>query len=161
MGSRANVKISPLPRGKERSQNGSVPANEPSESVGPPGPVPHKAGQPQAHAMTRAPFSMAAMLCLQAEEPPAALMATKTVLTEVVAYLRFSTPGTFAPRSCLIPTYALRGFAIFGSLGIMISGLGATVPERRRHEIVTLGIRSILPGTLATRVCGAPAGMLA
>ncbi len=92
----------------------------------------------------------------------AALMATKTVLNEFVAYLRFSTlpPGTFDPRSRLILTYALCGFANFGSLGIMIGGMGAMVPERR-PEIVALGMRSILSGTLATCMSGALAGMLA
>jgi concentrative nucleoside transporter, CNT family len=92
----------------------------------------------------------------------AALMATKTVLNEFVAYLGFSTlpPGTFDPRTRLILTYALCGFANFGSLGIMIGGLGAMVPERR-HEIVALGMRSILSGTLATCMSGGLAGMLA
>lgn len=92
----------------------------------------------------------------------ATLMATKTVLNEFVAYLRFSTlpPGTFTPRTRIILTYALCGFANFGSLGIMIGGLGAMVPERR-HEIVGLGLRSILSGTLATCMSGAIAGALA
>lgn len=90
------------------------------------------------------------------------LMATKTVLNEFVAYLHFSTlpPDTFSPTTRLILTYALCGFANFGSLGIMIGGLGAMVPERR-HEIVALGLRSILSGTLATCMSGALAGMLA
>ncbi|HEY1935749.1 MAG TPA: nucleoside transporter C-terminal domain-containing protein [Acetobacteraceae bacterium] len=92
----------------------------------------------------------------------ATLMATKTVLNEFVAYLRFSTlpPDSFSPHTRLILTYALCGFANFGSLGIMIGGLGAMVPERR-HEIVALGMRSILSGTLATCISGALAGMLA
>jgi CNT family concentrative nucleoside transporter len=92
----------------------------------------------------------------------AALMSTKTVLNEFVAYLNLSTlpPDTFSPRSRLILTYALCGFANFGSLGIMIGGLGAMVRERR-HEIVTLGLRSILSGTLATCMSGAVAGVLA
>ncbi len=91
----------------------------------------------------------------------ATLMATKTVLNEFVAYLNFSAlpPDTFAPRSRLILTYALCGFANFGSLGIMIGGLGAMVPERR-HEVVALGLRSILSGTLATCMSGAVAGLL-
>jgi concentrative nucleoside transporter, CNT family len=91
----------------------------------------------------------------------AMLMATKTVLNEFVAYLRFSTlpPGTFSPRTRIILTYALCGFANFGSLGIMIGGIGAMVPERR-HEIVALGMRSILSGTLATCMSGALAGLL-
>jgi len=91
----------------------------------------------------------------------AMLMATKTVLNEFVAYLDFSTlpPGTFSARTRIVLTYALCGFANFGSLGIMIGGIGAMVPERR-HEIVALGMRSILSGTLATCMSGALAGML-
>jgi concentrative nucleoside transporter, CNT family len=92
----------------------------------------------------------------------AALMATKTVLNEFVAYLDFSRlpPDAFSPRTRMILTYALCGFANFGSLGIMIGGMGAMVPERR-HEIVGLGLRSILAGTLATCMSGAVAGGLA
>jgi CNT family concentrative nucleoside transporter len=92
----------------------------------------------------------------------ATLMGTKTVLNEFVAYLNLSAlpPETFEPRSRLILTYALCGFANFGSLGIMIGGLGAMIPERR-HEVVALGLRSILSGTIATCMSGAVAGMLA
>jgi CNT family concentrative nucleoside transporter len=91
----------------------------------------------------------------------ATLMASKTVLNEFVAYLDFSRmpPDSFAPRTRMILTYALCGFANFGSLGIMIGGLGAMVPERR-HEVVVLGMRSILGGTLATCMSGALAGGL-
>jgi concentrative nucleoside transporter, CNT family len=92
----------------------------------------------------------------------ATLMGTKTVLNEFVAYLNFSAlpRDAFAPRSRLIVTYALCGFANFGSLGIVIGGLGAMLPERR-HEVVALGLRSILSGTLATCMSGAVAGVLA
>src|ERR1700722_1492738 len=92
----------------------------------------------------------------------ATLMGTKTVLNEFVAYLNFSKlpADAFAPRSRLILTYALCGFANFGSLGIVIGGLGVMVPERR-HEVVALGMRSILSGTLATCMSGAVAGVLA
>jgi CNT family concentrative nucleoside transporter len=62
-------------------------------------------------------------------------------------------------RSRLIVTYALCGFANFGSLGILIGGMGAMVPERR-PEIVELGLRSILSGTLATCMSGAVVGLL-
>ncbi len=96
------------------------------------------------------------------ETPAAAmLMATKTVLNEFVAYLDFSRLPVdgFTPRTRMILTYALCGFANFGSLGIMIGGLGAMVPERR-HEVVALGLRSILGGTLATCMSGAVAGGL-
>ena len=91
----------------------------------------------------------------------ASLMATKTVLNEFVAYLNFSQlpPDAFSPRARMILTYALCGFANFGSLGIMIGGLGAMIPARR-HEIVALGMRSILSGTIATCMSGAVAGAM-
>ena len=89
----------------------------------------------------------------------AGLMATKTVLNEFVAYLDFSQmpAAVFSPRTRMILTYSLCGFANFGSLGIVIGGLGAMIPERR-HEVAALGLRSILGGTLATCMSGAIAG---
>ena len=92
----------------------------------------------------------------------ATLMATKTVLNEFVAYLNLATlpPDALSPRSRLIVTYAMCGFANFGSLGILVGGLCAMVPERR-HEFVALGVRSIVSGTLATCTSGAVAGLLA
>jgi CNT family concentrative nucleoside transporter len=91
----------------------------------------------------------------------ASLMATKTVLNEFVAYLNLAgtPPDALSPNSRLILTYSLCGFANFGSLGILIGGLGAMIPERR-EEVVNLGLRSILSGTLATCTSGAIAGML-
>jgi CNT family concentrative nucleoside transporter len=91
----------------------------------------------------------------------ATLMGTKTVLNEFVAYLGLAGSPTDAlsPHSRLILTYALCGFANFGSLGILIGGLGVMVPERRA-EIVGLGLRSILSGTLATCMSGAVIGAL-
>ena len=91
----------------------------------------------------------------------ALLMGTKTVLNEFVAYLGLANlpAAELSPHSRLILTYALCGFANFGSLGIMIGGLGAMVPERRT-EIVSLGLRSILSGTLATCTSGAVIGAI-
>jgi CNT family concentrative nucleoside transporter len=91
----------------------------------------------------------------------AALMGTKTVLNEFVAYVDLARlpPGALDARSRLMMTYALCGFANFGSLGILIGGMGAMVPERR-GEIVALGLRSILSGTFATCMSGAVVGML-
>lgn len=88
-----------------------------------------------------------------------ALMGTKTVLNELLAYLDLShlPAHALSERSRLIMTYALCGFANFGSLGIMIGGLSVMAPERRR-EIVALGIRSIVGGTLATLMTGAVVG---
>ena len=96
------------------------------------------------------------------ETPAAALlMGTKTVLNEFVAYLGLAAlpPDALAPRSRVILTYAMCGFANFGSLGILVGGLGALMPERR-HEVVALGLRSVLSGTIATCLSGALAGLL-
>lgn len=88
------------------------------------------------------------------------LMGTKTVLNELIAYLDLSrvADGALSDRSRIILTYAMCGFANPGSLGIMIGGLGSMVPERR-EEIVALGLRSILAGTLATCMTGAVAAI--
>jgi concentrative nucleoside transporter, CNT family len=90
-----------------------------------------------------------------------ALMGKKTVLNEFIAYLDLARlpEEALSPRSRLILTYALCGFANFGSLGILIGGMGTMVPERR-EEIVSLGLKSILAGTLATCMTGAVVGML-
>ncbi len=90
------------------------------------------------------------------------LMGTKTVLNEFVAYLHLAAaaPGTLGKRTRVILTYAMCGFANFGSVGIMVGGMGAMVPERRA-EIATLGLRSIVSGTVATCMSGALAGVLA
>jgi concentrative nucleoside transporter, CNT family len=68
-------------------------------------------------------------------------------------------PDALDPRSRVIMLYALCGFANFGSLGIMIAGLGTMAPERR-HEVVALGLKSIVSGTLATLLMGAIVGVL-
>ena len=89
-----------------------------------------------------------------------ALLGTKTVLNEFVAYLDFAKQAdAFSEHSRLILIYALCGFANFGSLGIMIGGLGSMAPERKA-EIVQLGMKSILAGTFATCLCGAIVGVL-
>lgn len=89
------------------------------------------------------------------------LMGIKTVLNEFLAYLQLAAleNGTLSERSQMIMIYALCGFANFGSLGIMLGGLGTLVPERRT-EIAQLGLKSILAGTLATMMTGAIVGIL-
>src|ERR1700732_1859239 len=91
----------------------------------------------------------------------AALMGTKTVVSEVVAYLDLAKlPGeALGPNSRLIVTYALCGFANFGSLGILVGGVGAIGPGRRRATNQP-GLRSIVSGTIATCMSGAIAGLL-
>ena len=89
-------------------------------------------------------------------------MGTKTILNEFVAYLDLSRhlpPDALDPRSRLIMTYALCGFANLGSLGIMLGGLTAMAPERRA-DIIALGWRSVVSGTLATMMSGAIVGLI-
>jgi concentrative nucleoside transporter, CNT family len=88
-----------------------------------------------------------------------ALMGLKTILNEFVAYLQLvALPAdALSPRSRLIMLYALCGFANFGSLGIMIGGLATMAPERR-DDVVSLGFKSIVSGTLSTCLIGAIVG---
>ena len=90
------------------------------------------------------------------------LMGTKTILNEFLAFLDLAKlpQGALDPRSRLIMTYALTSFANFGSLGILIGGLGSLAPERR-NEVVNLGMRAVVAGTLATCMTGAVVGILA
>ena len=90
-----------------------------------------------------------------------ALMGMKTVLNEFIAYVEMAKLPADAldPRSRLIMLYAMCGFANFGSLGILIAGLTTMAPQRR-DEIISLGVKSIVSGTLATCLTGAIVGML-
>jgi len=90
-----------------------------------------------------------------------ALMGIKTVLNELIAYLELAKLPADAldPRSRLIMLYAMCGFANFGSLGIMIAGLTVMAPERRA-DIISLGGKSIVSGTLTTCLMGAIVGVL-
>jgi CNT family concentrative nucleoside transporter len=82
-----------------------------------------------------------------------ALIGVKTVLNEFVAYVQLG--GTLAgvhdldPRSIVIATYALAGFANFGSVGIQIGGIGAMAPSRR-EDLSRLGLRAMVAGSIAT-----------
>ena len=87
------------------------------------------------------------------------LLGTKTVLNELVAYLDLARMTELSERSRLLLTYALCGFANFGSLGIMIGGMSTMCPERR-GEIVALGLKSIVAGTLATCLTAATVGLV-
>ena len=89
------------------------------------------------------------------------LLGTKVILNELVAFIQLSQlpPGSLSERSALIMAYSVCGFANFASLGIMIGGIGASVPERRL-EVANLGLKSVLAGTMATCMTGAIAGLL-
>ena len=91
----------------------------------------------------------------------AELMGVKTALNEFLAYLQLIQlpQGVLSERSTYIMIYALCGFANFASVGIMIGGLTALVPTRRK-EIIALSLRSLVAGTLATSMTGAMVGML-
>src|SRR5204863_670695 len=89
------------------------------------------------------------------------LMGIKTILNELIAYVELSKLPSEAldARSRLIMLYAMCGFANFGSLGIMIAGLGTMAPERR-DDVLSIGLKSIVSGTIATCVMGAIVGVL-
>lgn len=92
-----------------------------------------------------------------------ALIGVKTVLNEFIAYQELANAiadGRIGPRGALIASYALCGFANFGSLAILLGGLEALAPERR-SEAAQLGLRSILAGTIATCLTGCLAGLIA
>jgi CNT family concentrative nucleoside transporter len=88
-------------------------------------------------------------------------MGIKTILNEFIAYVELSKlpQDALDSRSRLIMLYAMCGFANFGSLGIMISGLSTLAPERRK-DVISLGLKSIVSGTLSTCLIGAIVGVL-
>ncbi len=93
------------------------------------------------------------------------LLGKKMVLNEFIAYaqmMEWSQPDSgvvLSERSTLILTYALCGFANFGSVGIQIGGIGGIAPERRA-ELALLGIRAMIGGTLAMMMTACIAGIL-
>jgi CNT family concentrative nucleoside transporter len=88
------------------------------------------------------------------------LLGTKTVLNEFLAYQAMTAHAAdLSPQSVRITSFALCGFANFGSLAILLGGLGSMVPERRK-DLARLGLRSILAGSLATFLTGTIAGLV-
>ena len=90
------------------------------------------------------------------------LLGIKTVLNEFLAYQGLANAvaeGTIGPRSAIIASYALCGFANFGSLAILLGGLGGIAPSRR-SDLARDGLRAILGGSLATFMTGAVAGLI-
>ena len=98
------------------------------------------------------------------DQAPAAgaLMGTKAILNEYVAYLDLAAlpAGTLDPRSALIVTYALAGFANLASIGLLVSTIASLCPQRRA-EAAGLGIKSWIAGNLATLMTGAMIGLVA
>jgi CNT family concentrative nucleoside transporter len=93
----------------------------------------------------------------------AALMGVKTVLNEFFAYIQLAGilggEHTLQPRSIIIATYALAGFANFSSIAIQIGGIGGIAPSRR-HDLSRLGLRAMIGGSLAAFMTGTVAGMI-
>lgn len=89
------------------------------------------------------------------------LMGIKVILNELLAYLHMAAmpKGVLDPRSSQIMVYAMCGFANFGSVGILIAGMSALIPERR-GEVVSLAFRALVAGTLASGLTGAMIGLL-
>ena len=89
------------------------------------------------------------------------LMGIKIILTELVAYLRLATlpAGTLDARSTKIMVYAMCGFANFASVGILIAGMSALIQDRR-DEVVSLALKALVAGTLASGLSGAMIGLL-
>ncbi|MBC7922561.1 MAG: NupC/NupG family nucleoside CNT transporter [Ferruginibacter sp.] len=90
------------------------------------------------------------------------LMGTKMVINEFVAYLDLSAllkTGTLQPKTVLIVSFALCGFANLSSIAIQVGGIGQLAPERRR-DLAALGFRALLCGTLASYLSATLAGML-
>jgi len=87
------------------------------------------------------------------------LLGTRMALNEVIAYISLGAQkATLMPRSFVIGTFALCGFANLGSIGMQIGGIGALVPERR-NDLARLGVRAMLAGTMANLISAAIAGM--
>jgi len=90
------------------------------------------------------------------------LLGVKTILNEFVAYQQLSSmlaSGSVQhPRSIVIATYALCGFANFGSIAIQIGGIGGIAPERRQ-DLARIGLRAMIGGTLAAFMTATVAGI--
>lgn len=89
------------------------------------------------------------------------LMGTKAILNEYVAYLDLAALPSNAldPRSLLIVTYALCGFANLASVGLLVSTIGTLAPSRR-SEVAALGVKSWVAGNLASAMTGAVIGLV-
>jgi CNT family concentrative nucleoside transporter len=88
------------------------------------------------------------------------LIGTKVAVNEFLAYIDLSAAReTISTKAYVISTYALCGFANFGSIAIMIGGIGGIAPERR-HDLARLGFKAMITGALASAITAALAGIL-
>ena len=89
------------------------------------------------------------------------LLGQRAIMTEIPAYWRLgelAAAGEVSPRSLLILSYALCGFAHVASMGIFVGGIAAIAPDRR-DDLAALGLRALAGSTLATLMTGALAGV--
>jgi CNT family concentrative nucleoside transporter len=93
--------------------------------------------------------------------PAGALLGKKTILNELVAFVSLAElpKGLLSLKTNLIMTYALAGFANLSSIGMQIGGIGMMVPERKQ-EIISLGFKAMIAGTIASCMSGAIIGIL-
>ena len=90
-----------------------------------------------------------------------AILGERVVLNEFIGYLSLSqAAGSLDPRTVMITTFALCGFANFSSIAIQIGGIGALVPERKA-DLARLGLKSMLGGLLACYTTACIAGLVA
>lgn len=107
-----------------------------------------------------APFAFIMGVPMQDVMQVGSLLGVKTTLNEFVAYINLATiKDTLHPRSVIIATYALCGFANFASIAIQIGGIGALAPERRK-DLAQLGFKAMVGGTIASFLTANIAGML-
>ncbi len=89
-----------------------------------------------------------------------AILGERIVLNEFVGYLKLVQAGdTLDPRSRMLTTYALCGFASIASIAIQIGGIGALAPVRR-NDLARLGLRSMIGGLLTCYLTACVAGLL-
>jgi CNT family concentrative nucleoside transporter len=91
-----------------------------------------------------------------------ALLGTKISVNEFLAYIQLAdikAAGTMSPRSIVIATYALCGFANFSSIAIQIGGIGTLAPSRRA-DVARLGLKAMIGGAIASWMTAAIAGLL-
>lgn len=110
-------------------------------------------------------WPIAAVMGVSWEEIPllAELLGTKIAVTELVAYGKLGPmieQGQVSPRTAMIASFALCGFANVGSVAIQVGGLGAMAPERRA-DLAKLGLRAMFGGAIATCMTACVAGVLA
>ncbi|MEX0769684.1 MAG: nucleoside transporter C-terminal domain-containing protein [Balneolaceae bacterium] len=90
------------------------------------------------------------------------LIGTKIVLNEFVAYLQMAdmiSAGLLTPKTITMATFALCGFANFGSIAIQIGGIGGIAPNRK-SDLARFGILAVIAGTMANLMTATIAGML-